>query len=73
MLGKAKVMSYEDLIKARAKCAAKVETTATVGKRKCGWKRKSLPESADAPESEANMARISEVSEQGKAPMARMA
>jgi hypothetical protein len=72
VLGKAKVMSYEDLEEARAKCAAKEEAKATASKGKRGRKRKSLPEPASAPESEVKVARMSEASEPAKAPVARM-
>ncbi|KAF1978792.1 hypothetical protein BU23DRAFT_563689 [Bimuria novae-zelandiae CBS 107.79] len=40
VLGKAKVMSYEDLEEARAKRAAKDKATAAKGKGKCGRLRK---------------------------------
>jgi len=43
MLGKAKVMSYEDLEEARAKRAVKESTQAAKGKGKHGRKRKSSP------------------------------
>jgi hypothetical protein len=56
VLGKVKVMSYEDIEEARAKRAAK---EATAGKGKRGRKRKSPPE-AGAPEPKAKVARISE-------------
>ena len=51
VLGKAKVMSYEDIEEARAKRAAKEEATAGKGKR--GWKRKSPALEADALEPKA--------------------
>ena len=76
VLGKAKVMSYEDLEEARAKRAAKEKATAGKGKRGC--KRKS-PASEPEPEPEAKVARMSEVPEPAKAlvapwraPVARM-
>lgn len=47
VLGKAKVISYEDLEEARAKCSAKEKATASKGKGKRGHKRKS-----PAPEAE---------------------
>ncbi|KAF4612600.1 hypothetical protein G7Y89_g15579 [Cudoniella acicularis] len=59
VLGKAKVMSYEDIEEARAKRAAKEEATA--GKGKCGRKRKSSAGEAGAPESaKAKVARMGE-------------
>jgi len=65
VLGKAKVMSYEDLEEARWKRAAKEKATAGKGKR--GRKRKSP---APEPEPEAKVARMSEVPEPAKAPVA---
>jgi hypothetical protein len=65
VLGNAKVMSYEDLEEARAKRAAKEKATAGKGKR--GRKRKSP---APEPEPEAKVARMSEVPEPAKAPVA---
>jgi len=53
VLGKAKVMSYEDIEEARAKRAAKEEVTA-----KRGWKRKNPARKADAPELVAPVARM---------------
>jgi len=50
VLGKAKVMSYEDIEEARAKRAAK---EVIKGKGKRGWKRKSAALEADEPETEA--------------------
>ena len=76
MLGKAKVMSYEDLEEARAKRAAKDRATAVKGKR--GRKRKV---EAAAVEAEADVtAPILNVTQSGepsqstpwKAPVARM-
>ena len=59
VLGKAKVMSYEDIEEARAKRAAKAQAAAGKGKR--GRKRKSPAEEAGAPESaKAKVARMSE-------------
>jgi len=59
VLGKAKVMSYEDIEEARAKRAAKAQAAAGKGKR--GRKRKSPAEEAGAPESaKAKMARMGE-------------
>jgi septum formation inhibitor MinC len=69
VLGNAKVMSYEDLEEARAKRAAKEKATAGKGKR--GRKRKSpAPEPEPEPEPEAKVARMSEVPEPAKAPVA---
>ncbi len=71
VLGKAKVMSYEDIEEARAKRAAKEHAAAGKGKR--SRKRKSPAEEAGAPESaKAKMARMGEASEPAKAPVARM-
>jgi DDE superfamily endonuclease len=59
VLGKAKVMSYEDLEEARAKRAAKEQAMAGKGKR--GRKRKNLAAEAaeaDAPEAKAPVARM---------------
>ena len=71
VLGKAKVMSYEDIEEARAKRAAKEQAAAGKGKR--GRKRKSPAEEAGAPESaKAKVARMGEASEPAKAPVARM-
>jgi hypothetical protein len=50
VLGKTKVMSFEDIEEARIKCAAK---DATKGKGKRGRKRKSAALEADEPEAEA--------------------
>ena len=80
VLGKAKVMSYEDLVAKRAEREAKEQNKVKVkGKRKCDRKRKS-PEEAGAPELKAKVARMSEtqVDENGitpeplRAPVARM-
>ena len=78
VLGKAKVMSYEDLVAKRAEREAKEQNKAK-GKRKRGRKRKS-PEEAGAPEPKAKVARMSEaqveedeiVPEPWRAPAARM-
>src|SRR5579871_4386166 len=56
VLGKAKVMSYEDIEEARAKHAAKEEATAGQGKRR--RKRKSPAPEAGAPELRAKVARM---------------
>lgn len=83
ILGKARVMSYEDLETARTKRAVKeatkeVKKIATTGKSIRGRKRKS-PEEAGAPELKANVARMSEAQvedkiapQQWRAPVARM-
>lgn len=56
VVGKAKVMSYEDIEEARAKRAAKEEATAGKGKR--GRKRKSPALEVDVPEQRAPVARM---------------
>ena len=68
VLGKAKIMSYEDLVAKRAEREAKEQNKAK-GKRKRDRKRKS-PEEADAPEPKAKVVRLSEaqVEEDGIAP-----
>jgi hypothetical protein len=83
ILGKAKVMSYEDLNEARAKRTAKEKATAGKGKR--GRKRKSpAPEAgvlepktkvarmSEAEPARAPVAQVSEVAEPWRAPVARM-
>ena len=61
ILGTARVMSYEDLEKARAERAAKEAEKAATGKKKRGRKRKSPTQEVDAPGSaEVEMQRISE-------------
>ncbi len=78
VLGKAKVMSYEDLVAKRAEREAKEQDKAK-GKRKCGRKLKS-PKEASAPEPKAKVARMSEAQIEGdeiapepwRAPVARM-
>jgi len=50
VLGKAKVMSYEDLVEARAKRVEKESTQEAKGKRRHGRKPKSSP--PDLPEAE---------------------
>lgn len=71
VLGKAKVMSYEDLEEARAKRAAK-DAAKAKGKGKRGRKRKSSTPDADASEPKAKVARTSEEPELVRAPVARM-
>ena len=60
VLGKAKVMSYEDLEKARAKRADKEAAKEAKGKGKRGRKRKSAALEADTPEPNAKVVRMSE-------------
>jgi hypothetical protein len=69
VLGKAKVMSYEDLEEARAKRAAK-DAAKAKGKGKRGRKRKSPAPEADALEPKAKVARRSEAPEPVRAPVA---
>jgi hypothetical protein len=71
VVGKAKVMSYEDIEEARAKRAAKEQAKAK-GKGKRGRKRKSPALEADAPEPKARVARMSEAPEPARAPVAWM-
>ena len=71
VLGKAKVMSYEDLEEARAKRAAKEKTSLGEGKR--GRKRKSAEPELGVPELETDgVTRMSEIPEPWRAPVARM-
>ncbi|KAL2040388.1 hypothetical protein N7G274_006831 [Stereocaulon virgatum] len=63
VLGKAKVMSYEDLEQARAKRAAKEKATVNKGKGKRGRKRKS-----PTPEEGSSVSRDNELLEPMKAP-----
>src|SRR6266480_866096 len=70
VLGKAKIMSYEDLEEARAKRAAK-DAAKAKGKGKQGQKHKSPAPEADAPEPKAKVAQMSEAPEP-KAPVALM-
>ena len=77
VLGKAKVISFEDIEEARAKRAAKEKATAGKGKGKRGRMRKSPAPEAGLPEAEAGssvpkdkVARMSEVLELAKAPAA---
>jgi hypothetical protein len=77
VLGKAKVMSYEDIEEARIKRAAK---DATNGKGKRDRKRKSIeleadkpePDEPDEPEPKPQVARIIEAPGPWRAPVARM-
>lgn len=66
VLGKAKVMSYEDLEEARAKRAAK-DAAKAKGKGKRGPKPKSAAPEADALEPKAKVVRTSEAPEQVRA------
>ena len=66
VLGKAKVISYEDLEEARAKRAAK-DAAKAKGKGKHGPKPKSPAPEADALEPKAKVARTSEAPEQVRA------
>jgi hypothetical protein len=59
VLGKAKVMSYEDLEEARAKRADKEAAKEAKGKGKRGRKRKIAALAADAPEPNAKVVRMS--------------
>ena len=65
VLGKAKVMSYEDLEEARAKRAAKEQNAA--GKGKSRRKRKKQASEADALEPKAKAACMSEAPESARA------
>lgn len=65
VLGKAKVMSYEDLEEARAKRAAKEKATADKGNAKCGRKRK-----RPSPEEDSSV--LTEAPGPWRAPVARM-
>jgi hypothetical protein len=76
VLGKAKVMSYEDIEEERAKRAAKEVIT---DKRKGGRKRKSAAQEADEPdepdpepEPEPEVARMIEAPEPWRAPVPRI-
>lgn len=66
VVGKAKVMSYEDIEEAREKRAAKEQATTDKGIR--GRKRKSPSRKADTPEPKAKIVRISEAPEVARAP-----
>jgi hypothetical protein len=80
VLGKAKVMSYEDLEVARAKRAEKEAAKEAKGKGKRGRKRKMATPEADAPEPNAKVVRMSRtpvaedeiVLKLWRAPVARM-
>jgi hypothetical protein len=70
VLGKAKVMSFEDLEEARVKRAAKDKATADKGKRKRGRKRKNPVPEVGVLEPEPEV--IGEAAEPWRAPVARM-
>jgi hypothetical protein len=71
VLGKVKVMSYKDLVEARAKRAAK-DAAKAKGQGKRGRKRKSPTPEADAPEPKTKVARIRDAPEPAKAPVAHL-
>jgi hypothetical protein len=66
VVGKAKVMSYEDLGKAKAARAAKEEAKATAGKGKRGRKRKSPASETDTPESGKSASKEQAIAGKGK-------
>src|SRR5437763_2488079 len=72
VLGKAKVMSYEDLEEARAKRAEKEAAKKAKGKGRRGRKRKSATTEPDASEPKAKVARMIEASDPAMAPVAQM-
>ena len=72
VLGKAKVMSYEDLEEARAKRAEKEAVNEAKGKGKRGRKRKSAVPEADAPEPKVKVARISNAPESARGSVVQM-
>ncbi|KAF5852433.1 hypothetical protein GGP41_007835 [Bipolaris sorokiniana] len=72
VLGKAKVMSYEDLEEARAKRAAKEKVVAERGKAKRGRKREVAQPDSYELEPTIQVARMSEVVGPWRAPVARM-
>jgi len=72
VLGKAKVMSYEDPEEARAKHAEKEAAKESKGKGKHGRKRKRATTEPDAPEPKAKAAQMSDAPEPWKVPVARM-
>jgi hypothetical protein len=72
VLGKAKVMSYEDLEEARAKRAAKEKTTLGKVKGKRGRKGKSLAPEAGTPQPGTNGTRMDVVQETWRAPVAQL-
>jgi hypothetical protein len=72
VLGKVKVMSYEDLEEARVKRADKEAAKEAKGKGKHGQKRKSATLEADAPEPNAKVVWMSEALAPVRASMAQM-
>jgi hypothetical protein len=72
VLGKAKVMSYEDLEEARAKRAAKEKAVAERGKAKRGRKREAAQKDLVELEPITQAARMGEVAGPWRAPVARM-
>jgi len=72
VLGKAKVMSYEDLEEARAKRADKEAAKEAKGKGKRGRKRKSAALEADVPEPNAKVVRMSEAPPPARASVVQM-
>jgi len=72
LLGKAKVMSYEDLEEARAKRAEKDAAKETRGKCKRGRKRKSAALKAEEPEPNAKVVRMSEAPAPARASVIQM-
>jgi hypothetical protein len=72
VLGKAKVMSYEDLEEAQAKRATKEKTTLGKVKGKRGRKGKSPAPEAGSPQPEIDGTRMNVVLESWRAPVAQM-
>ena len=72
VLGKAKVMSYEDLEEARAKRAAKKKTTLGKVKGKRGRKGRSPAPVAGTTQPDIDVTRMNVVLEPWRAPVARM-
>jgi hypothetical protein len=72
VLGKAKVVSYEDLEEARAKRAVKEKSTLGKVKGKRGRKGRSPAPDAGTPQPEIDVTRISAVLEPWRAPIAQM-
>jgi hypothetical protein len=72
VLGKVKVISYEDLKEARAKRAAKEKSTLGKVKGKRGRKGRSPVRDAGTPQPEIDVTRMSVVLEPWRAPIAQM-
>jgi hypothetical protein len=72
VLGKAKVMSYEDLEEARAKRAEKEAAKEAKGKGKRGRKRKTVVPEADPPEPKVKVVRISNAPEPARGSVVQM-